>query len=303
MNPGNLSNTIIERSVLKNISNRSSLLMNKPAMGIGPNAVYRVANTIAAAGGTIQGITDSVLMPVNFSEKKLKDVIKAIDYQCAIIGVNIAGGYTEVTDKVTAPVVTVTGIGRLREDVAAKSGLNWKNAKPNQDIVMTKWIGIEGIRMIDSVKHDDILTRYTEDIIDKALGAVEDICIQKEADIVIDAGVDALAPVGKGGIFAALWNMSEYSGLGFNIDFKAIPVRQEIIEICEMYDINPYELSSAGSLLMTADRGCDIVELLRAEGINAVVIGKTTDNNDKLIVNDDENRYMDIPKRDEIYKV
>ena len=39
MNPGNLSNTIIERSVLKNISNRSSLLMNKPAMGIGYNGV------------------------------------------------------------------------------------------------------------------------------------------------------------------------------------------------------------------------------------------------------------------------
>jgi hydrogenase expression/formation protein HypE len=38
--------------------------------------------------------------------------------------------------------------------------------------------------------------------------------------------------------------MAEASGVGLEIDLKKIPVRQETIEICEFFGINPYELIS-----------------------------------------------------------
>lgn len=45
-----------------------------------------------------------------------------------------------------------------------------------------------------------------------------------------------------------------------------------------------------------------MVEALAAEGIPAVIVGRFTDSNERLILNEDEVRYMDRPQRDEIYK-
>ena len=48
--------------------------------------------------------------------------------------------------------------------------------------------------------------------------------------------------------------------------------------------------------------GTTVVEALAAEGIPAVIVGRFTDSNERLILNEDEVRYMDRPQRDEIYK-
>ena len=84
---------------------------------------------------------------------------------------------------------------------------------------------------------------------------------------------------------------------------KKIPVKQETIEICEFFELNPYELLSGGCLIMTADNGENLVMALKREGIPSVIVGRTTDRNDRVIYNEDEKRYLDRPKTDQIYKV
>ena len=51
-----------------------------------------------------------------------------------------------------------------------------------------------------------------------------------------------------------------------------------------------------------ADDADTLINLLEKEGIKAAVIGRATDNNDKVINNLDEVRYLDTPQRDEIYR-
>ena len=80
--------------------------------------------------------------------------------------------------------------------------------------------------------------------------------------------------VSEGGIFGALWDMCEYGNVGLDVDIRSIPVRQEIIEICELFNVNPYELQSLGCLLMTADNDCDIINILNSNNIPAAVIGR-----------------------------
>ena len=48
--------------------------------------------------------------------------------------------------------------------------------------------------------------------------------------------------VGEGGIFAALYRLAKEADTGLVVDLKAMPVRQETIEICEYYKLNPYQL-------------------------------------------------------------
>ena len=107
----------------------------------------------------------------------------------------------------------------------------------------------------------------------------------------------------EGGIFGALWEIAEGSGTGLEINLLDIPVKQETIEICETYGLNPYGLISSGSMLITAPNGLDVVRKLKKSDINAAVIGKVTAGNDRILVNGDDKRFLEPPRSDELYKI
>jgi hydrogenase expression/formation protein HypE len=231
----------------------------------------------------------------------LRHISENLESQCAALDIQISGGHTQVSSSVNFPVITVTVLG-IKRDKTDEPFCSAKNIKPGQDIIMTKWIGIGGIRQIIEKNENEILKFYREDVLKKALGNPLDMLVDREADIACACHVKAMHDVAEGGIFGALWDMAEAAKVGLDIDFKKIPVRQEIIEICEIFDVNPYELDSTGSLLVTADNGSDIIGKLRENGICAEIIGKTTQGNDRVIRNHDEVRYLDTPKQDEVYR-
>ena len=66
-------------------------------------------------------------------------------------------------------------------------------------------------------------------------------------------------------------------------------------------DINPYLLEGSGSLLIVSPDGYKIEESLNANGIYGEVIGKITDNKNRVVINGDETRYLEPPRGDEIY--
>ena len=270
MKRGKVSDTILDRSVFKLLGRRGNT--SKPAYGqdaahihsqgwdtlaaaaTGSLAVYRAVNNISAAGGAADCIMNTIIIDEKSREIRLKEIIKELDRQCQVVGVGIAGGHTTVCPNVNSLVVSVTAIGhKLRTHQKAVAG---------QDIVMTKHIGMSGIRTVISHKRDEILNVLPEDVINKAFAADEELIIAKEAQIFIKQNIDgAMHDASEGGIFAALWDMAEYSGTGLDIDLRHISVKQEIIEICELFNINPYILDSMGCLLMTCENGCDIVNI------------------------------------------
>ena len=73
------------------------------------------------------------------------------------------------------------------------------------------------------------------------------------------------------------------------------------MEVCELTGANPYALLSGGSLLMTAADGLGLKAALEEAGIPAAIIGKVTDSHDRLLINEEEARYLDRPQPDEIY--
>lgn len=326
MNIGKLSNSILKRSVLKLIKKNKNIVsgaavgadaaiveyMNDSGEKQGRIAasvssaqygVYRVYNNMEASGAHIAGVVANIMLPSEADEAELKNCVRTIGEQCESLNIPYAGGDTRVLTGITTPVISITGFGNVYAgETASKGFIGAKNAKAGQDVILTKWIGIEGIRLITEKKQEEILEKYTKDLLDRAVGSRQDLLIVPEAQLAIANGVTSLMDVSEGGIFAALWDFAESSGVGLDIDIRKIPVKQEMIEICEIFDVNPYELSSTGCLLMTYERGCDIVNLLSQNGISATIIGTTTDSNDKIIRHDEEIRYLDPPKRDEIYK-
>ncbi|MCD8022849.1 MAG: hypothetical protein LUF30_07730 [Lachnospiraceae bacterium] len=97
--------------------------------------------------------------------------------------------------------------------------------------------------------------------------------------------------------------MAEPAGVGLEVDLRKIPVQQETIEICEYFDVNPYYLYSAGALLVGTEQAEALIAHLREIGIPAFVIGRVTDQNDRVIWNGENRRYLDRPKQDELWRM
>jgi len=176
-------------------------------------------------------------------------------------------------------------------------------AKPGQEIVMTKWVGLEGTAIIAAAREAELLSKYTTSFIDGAKKLIDYISVVPESKVARAVGVTSMHDVTEGGIFGALWEIGAASKVGLEVDLKKILLKQETVEICEFYDLNPFMLISSGCMLIVTDKANQLVEKLKAEGITSAVIGRITEGNDRIIINDEERRYLEPPKSDELYKV
>ena len=143
--------------------------------------------------------------------------------------------------------------------------------------------------------------RYSRPFVDNAKLFGNWMSVLPEAAVAMNTGAKALHDVSEGGIFAALWELAESASVGLEIDIKKIPIKQESVEICEFFDINPYKIASGGCLLIATEDGNLMVRELEKAGIHAVVIGKATDSNDRVLLNEDECRFLETVQVDELY--
>lgn len=269
------------------------------AQDIGTLAIQITVNDLASSGAEPIGVLLTVLLPESVEEPELREMMAQVEAACEKANVQVMGGHTEVTAVVNQPVISVCGVGKVKDGCLISTA----GAKPGMDIVVTKWIGIEGTSIIAKEKEEQLLTRFSAPFIDKAKALDAYISVLSEAAVAVVSGVSAMHDVTEGGIFGALWEMAEASGVGLEIDIKSIPIRQETVEICEFFDINPYQLISSGCMLMAAADGNHLVRELKKAGIPATVIGKATEGNDRVLLNGEEKRFLEPPKTDELYRV
>lgn len=269
------------------------------ATDIGNLAIHITMNDLASAGAEPIGVMLTILLPENTEEAELKGMMRQMEEACAQAHVQIMGGHTEVTRAVNQPLINVCGVGKAKVGQLVSTG----GAKPGDDMIVTKWIGLEGTSIIAKEKEQELLTRYPGQLVENAKNFDKFLSVLPEAATAIKSGVSAMHDVTEGGIFGALWEMAEASGVGLEIDLKKIPVKQETIEVCEFFGINPYELISSGSMLMAAPDGNTLVRELEKQGIHAAVVGKAVAGNDRVLINEDERRFLEPPKTDELYKV
>ena len=259
--------------------------------------IQKCANNLAAKGAEPVAVLITLLLPENTEEPDIKKLMAEADGACQELHMQIAGGQTRVTTAVKVPCGVVTGIGKISKETHHRL----RGAAPGQDVVISKWIGLEGTSLLAKQYGELLSERLPAYFVEEAAGFDRLLSVVPEAATAVKSGVCAMHDVSKGGIFGALWELAEGAGVGLTIDLKKLPLRQETVEVCECCNVNPYELLSGGCLLMTCEDGSALVSALRAEGIAAVTVGKVTDSNDRILVNEDEVRYLDRPKVDQIY--
>ena len=269
---------------------------------IGYYAVMKAVNGIVSQGLKADLVLVTILLPEDAEEQTLKKIVADAISAAKKCDVVYSGGHTEVSTAVTRPVVTATCIGVENEDEGAKALLTSK-MEAGQELVITKWVALEGTAMLSSEKFGLLSEKYPVPFIDEAREFKDYLDIVDEMKIAIKTGISGCHDLSNGGVFAGLWELASRAGLGLKVDLKKIPIRQESVEICEFFEINPYQLLSGGSLLFSTNNGEKLVSALGEAGIPAAIVGTLEEGKDRVIINSDETRFLDLPQTDEIHKV
>ena len=262
-------------------------------------SVYAALNNLYCSGAKAYGIMVNLLLPTSANENELREWVKAIDAVCEKEEVAVLGGHTEVVRAVSEPMVTITALGTV--DEAQRIGVG--SVKPGMDILITKHIALEGTAILATQHEEELLGRYAAPFIDRAKRFTDYLSIRSEAAVAAKSGVAAMHDISEGGVFGALWEMGQSSGVGLEIDLKKIPIRQETVEICEFFDINPYKLVSGGAAVMAAADGNALMHALQLAGVEAVIVGKATEGNDRVLINGEERRFLETTQTDELLKI
>lgn len=320
MKTGKLPEHTLKRSVLSTIRYRNDKISSLPGIGYDgavmgdivtamsstafcytgneQYAICNAMNNLIAEGARPFGVEIAVLLPEHSEEADLRRIMDSLAHYAEKYQIAILGGHTELIPSVQYPTVVITAFGKkIWEN-------QYKKVTAGMDIVMTKWVGLYGGALLADVKREELLTKYPGSYIDTAKQYMEETSLMPEVSVMEAAVAEhpdciyAAHDVTNGGLFGALWQLLSACDCGGTMQLKDIYMKQEIIEICEYFDLNPYMMNGQGSLLIIGKDGKDLVERFQNAGIAAHVIGNTTKEPDRKVMIGEEERFLVPPKGD-----
>lgn len=266
------------------------------AEDIGRIAVHIACNDVAAGGGEPLAIMLTLLAPPQVQEQHIETIVRQAQAVAQALHVDIVGGHTEVTTAVNRIVLSTTVIGRA---IKILPGVRAGDA-----IVMTKSLGLEGIAIIAKDK-PEMRSFLTAQEYEQATAMSDQLSIAQEANLALAYDVHAMHDITEGGLIGALCEIVYDKDFGFEVDTAKVNLSQVTQKIAEYYKIDPYQLISSGSLLISLapDQAEALTGTLRAHGIEAAVIGRFTPEKQHTFIELESRRQVFPKKGDELYRV
>jgi hydrogenase maturation factor len=266
--------------------------------GAGRLAVHVVCNDLAAMGAEPVGVLATLLFPAGVSRDTVGKLTAEIDAVARSLDVEVLGGHTEVAPGLNAPLVVMSGVGKVRRDRLVTAA----GARPGDALVLTKAAALEGTHVLAS----DLAARLgglPPGVLIEAERYGDELSVVPEARLAVELGATAMHDPTEGGIIGAAWEMAEASGCGFRIAASSIPVREPTRLICAALGVDPLRLIASGALLIACRDANSMVAGLSAHQIAATIIGRMRSEGRVLVYADGREEPVNRLDRDELYRV
>jgi len=262
---------------------------------IGALAVHVCCNDAAACGAEPVGLLVTMLLPPGTTEDYISSLAADISDAAIHCGVDVLGGHTEITDAVNRPVISASVVAKVPKNaLVTTSGM-----KPGDDIVMTKWAGLEGTAILAADHKSKLENVWTEADFMEANALATQFSVTRESRIACTVGgVTAMHDATEGGVLGAIWELAHASGCGAAVRKSAIPVLSITKKACEALRLDPLRMISSGVLLIATERGEMLCATLNAAGIPAAIIGKAMERGVTL-----DGAPVQPPEGDELLKL
>jgi len=280
------------------------LLSDKTGISVLDLAYIRACNNMYAGGGEPVAAFIKLTVGEKVKEGVVRNMMTEISERAAKDMIAIAGGDTKIS-------------AALREDafLAEVSLLGrevYRGEKPcaGDRVIICGYAGDYGTSNL-IMRHGELLRwELPESYLEDALIKNDKPLTIKEAALAcFRGGAKYVHDVSNGGIYAALYQITDKAGTGIRVRHENIPIRQETIEVAERLGVNPYMLCGTGGLVAVCSREKEkevLAELERTfgSGCPAASAGELTKEKLRCIYSEEFriNRVIDLPEGDEIYK-
>ena len=277
---------------------------------------YCTVNDLLCAGAKPMALTAAFLLPETCEEEDFRKLVVLLEALCKKENMEYAGGDTKIVSEaaVSRPVITLTGYGPRElwtnpsasySKEARKASEAYFRPRGGQSLLMAGYAGDTGVALASLQCGETLARRYSEAVLASARACLYELSVAKATAVARRHGITAMHNISSDGVFGALWELADGAGLGLTANLRAIPVLQQTIEIADCLELNPYRMEACASLLMACDpeEADAVVSELHAGGIPAACIGRFHEAGQtkaRILVNDDEERYIDRPGGDEL---
>lgn len=246
-----------------------------PGGDIGKLAVCGTVNDLSVSGARPLFLSAGFILEEGFPIADLERIVHSMAEEARKTDVQIITGDTKVVKKGQCDKIFIntSGIGLIEKRYAGIS--KGTLIKPDDMLIVNGYLGDHEIAILSAREH----LQFEEPVISDVASLNQLITSLFEAGIEIRFMRD----ITRGGIATILAEISALMNLGILIDEKSIPVREQVIGICEVYGFNPLYLANEGKVLMiVAPESAELaVKLMQQHpiGKDAQVIGKVTGRN------------------------
>lgn len=283
-----------------NFGDMECILSTDPITGASVNngrlAVHINCNDIASCGIMPIGILVTILAPEGSPLENIRKIMAEIGEETKKLNVEILGGHTEITKAVSKMVISCTVIGKGKSGEAVSTS----GAKEGDDILVTKYLCLEGTSIIVNDYEDKLKNILTPEEIKEAKSYIKYISVIKEGILSAKLGVNSMHDITEGGVLGALWEVAKASKVGFKVYKNKMPITNITKKICSKYAVDPLRFISSGSMLITTKDGSKLVKFLKDNDVSAHIIGKITSEKG-IVVCDGFEKEVAPPKRDELF--
>jgi hydrogenase maturation factor len=221
---------------------------------IGTYAVRVSANDVATSGHRPQFAESVMLLPEGSTPQDVGELARQIHEAAKGLGIAIVGGHTEVTPRLSHPIVAITAFSYVDDYVTSGDAMS------GDTVIMTKTAGLEGTAALGGSKK--FLRQLS--VVDEAVRAYG------------TGYVHAMHDCTEGGVLGAVFEMSLASGLGFELKEADVPVAPETARLCKKLAMDPLKLIGSGSLLLSVERGKEAEVIEALSPVRASMVGNFT---------------------------
>lgn len=251
-----------------------------PGGNLGSLAVHGVVNDLAVAGADPRYLTLSALIEEGLEVAVLDRLIASFAAAARESGVAVVAGDTKVVRRGEGGglYLTVAGIGVKR----AQAPLDIKSIAPGDVVLVSGPVGDHGIAVMLAREQFGLSGELRSD----------SASVLPLAQAVRDLpGLRFMRDPTRGGLATVAHEIARACGHNVALEQRAVPLRPEVVSVCEMLGYDPYYLACEGRIVAVADAAAAVEILARwqalPQGTVACIIGRIEAGDSRVILETD----------------
>ena len=254
-----------------------------------------IVKKLLCAGGSLAELRAEVVFAGGFVEAELREFSISLKKLADKTGAEVKrmAVYLKENSE-NEKTVFLSGRGPLKN--ASDAPWQRQDIFEGQEIILSGSVGKAGMVKLFNNHKEELELVYPVIFLEKMGHRMAGRLPLVEVEIARFYKSTAMIPLGEGGLLAGLWNLGDRDKAGIKIYADRLKYEQETIELCNHFNLNPLEISSDGAYLLVTDSGEELTYALRKAGIEAVCIGEVTKDKKRVIVFEDEERFIETPK-------